>query len=425
MAKKKGSGQGIFGCLWTCIKWIFAIAFWPITLLYLIGKHFGNGEKKKEKVIKPTTCNPSELRSIANQYSVPAQNAPFNEDSIQQSGFYTPQYVFSTVDGYKDRLKNIRDRQHDMIHDKKACSFPENFYMNNNLAEGKRVVNDWIKLMLRAFNGESDVIIDHVTFLNYETSKGKIRKSAESINAIGSRMNIAITEKYIKLKLDELALAFDYQQFKQAEKERIRQIREEEREKAKLEKELQERRAKILKDQKHVAAELSSLTARLSTANAEEAASIQTRIAELNEYTQKLQEDLGLVELREQQARAGYVYIISNIGSFGENVYKIGMTRRLDPQDRVDELGDASVPFRFDVHAFIFSEDAVELETALHHAFGSRRVNLVNNRKEFFHVTLDEIEECVKKNFNETVEFTRVATAQEYRQTLSLRNTAS
>ena len=101
------------------------------------------------------------------------------------------------------------------------------------------------------------------------------------------------------------------------------------------------------------------------------------------------------------------------------------MTRRLDPQDRVDELGDASVPFRFDVHAFIFSEDAVELETALHHAFGSRRVNLVNNRKEFFHVTLDEIEECVKKNFNETVEFTRVATAQEYRQTLSLRNTAS
>ncbi len=423
MAKKKGSGQGIFGCLWTCIKWTFAIVFFPITILYYLFSAISNIMPKDVREDSPSIEKMPDRIAAANAGVSSSRSDEGDEMSL--AGFYAPQYVFSTVDGYKDRLKNIRDRQKDMIHDKKACSFPENFYMNNNLAEGKRVVNDWIKLMLRAFNGESDVIIDHVTFLNYETSKGKIRKSAESINAIGSRMNIAITEKYIKLKLDELALAFDYQQFKQAEKERIRQIREEEREKAKLEKELQERRAKILKDQKHVAAELSSLTARLSTANAEEAASIQTRIAELNEYTQKLQEDLGLVELREQQARAGYVYIISNIGSFGENVYKIGMTRRLDPQDRVDELGDASVPFRFDVHAFIFSEDAVELETALHHAFGSRRVNLVNNRKEFFHVTLDEIEECVKKNFSETVEFTRVATAQEYRQTLSLRNTAS
>lgn len=140
-----------------------------------------------------------------------------------------------------------------------------------------------------------------------------------------------------------------------------------------------------------------------------------------NPYTQKLQSDLANVAQREQQARAGYVYIISNIGSFGENVYKIGMTRRLDPQDRVDELGDASVPFRFDVHAFIFSEDAVTLENALHNAFASRRVNLVNLRREFFHVTLDEIEACVKQNFSETVEFTRTATAQEYRESETIR----
>lgn len=361
-------------------------------------------------------------KSITQNTEQAAPTDPAIEGEMQQAGFYTPQYVFSTVDGYKDRLKNIRIRQKEMIQDKKACSFPDKFYMNNNLAEGRRVVNDWMKLMLRAFNGESDVIIDHVTFLNYDASKEKIRKSAESINAIGKRMNISITEKYIKLKLDELTLAYDYQQFKQAEKERIRQIREEEREKAKLEKELQERRAKILKDQKHVAAELSSLTSRLNTATLEESAAIQSRIAELNEYTQKLQNDLGMVEQREQQARAGYVYIISNIGSFGENVYKIGMTRRLDPQDRVDELGDASVPFRFDVHAFIFAEDAVALEAALHNAFANRRVNLVNMRREFFHVTLDEIESCVKANYSETVEFTRTVTAQEYRQTLELRN---
>lgn len=413
---KSSDSGGLFGCLWNLIKIVFMVAFWPITLIVWILSFFSKNSTSDNAAVpdvKPQGIT-SHTKSISNPH---AEN-----DELQQAGFYTPQFVFSTVDDYKDRLKNIRDRQKEMIHDKKACSFPENFYMNNNLAEGKRVVNDWMKLMLRAFNGESDVIIDHVTFLNFDTSKERIRKSAESINAIGKRMNISITEKYIKLKLDELTLAYDYQQFKQAEKERIRQIREEEREKAKLEKELQDRRVKILKDQKHVATELSSLTSRLNTANPEESAAIQSRIAELNEYTQKLQNDLGMVEQREQQARAGYVYIISNIGSFGENVYKIGMTRRLDPQDRVDELGDASVPFRFDVHAFIFAEDAVALEAALHNAFANRRVNLVNMRREFFHVTLDEIESCVKANYSETVEFTRTVTAQEYRQTLELRN---
>lgn len=435
-ASRSTSDSGIAGCLWNCAKIILAIAFWPITLIYFIIKAISKSGDKQQTGstggyvpdisdrLKTDFQKPVNEQSLSSRSCAISTANPPQQDEMQQAGFYTPEYVFSTVDGYKDRLKNIRTRQKEMIQDKKACSFPTDFYMNGNLGEGKRVVNDWMKLMLRAFNGESDVIIDHVTFLNFESSKEKIRKSAESINAIGNRMHIAITEKYIALKLDELTLAYDYQQFKQAEKERIRQIREEEREKAKLEKELQERRAKILKDQRHVANELSSLTERLSTATPEESATIQTRIADLNEYTQKLQADLGNVELREQQARAGYVYIISNIGSFGENVYKIGMTRRLDPQDRVDELGDASVPFRFDVHAFIFSEDAVALESALHHAFASKRVNLVNMRREFFRVTLDEIEACVKANFSETVEFTRTAAAQEYRESEAMRNAA-
>ena len=113
--------------------------------------------------------------------------------------------------------------------------------------------------------------------------------------------------------------------------------------------------------------------------------------------------------------RAGYVYVISNIGSFGPNVYKIGMTRRLDPQDRVDELGDASVPFNFDVHAMIFSDDAPALEASLHRAFEDRKVNMVNTRREFFNVTLDEIKEVVKKNFDKTVEFIDVPDAEQFR----------
>jgi hypothetical protein len=124
---------------------------------------------------------------------------------------------------------------------------------------------------------------------------------------------------------------------------------------------------------------------------------------------------------REQNTRAGYVYIISNVGSFGENVYKIGVTRRLDPQDRIDELGDASVPFKFDIHATIFSDDAPALEDALHQAFEHRRLNAINRRREFFNVTLKEIEEVVKTNFNKPVEFIELADAVEYRESLALK----
>lgn len=407
-SNKKSSSD--IGCLWSAIKTIFLIVLWPFTLIYRVISALINSRSVKSE---RSSSNVSSSRSIG--------NAPQSDDEYQAVGLYEPTFVFSTVDGYKEKLKNIRDRQREMVHDKTACIFPTKLTYNGSVAEGNRLVNDWMRLMLRAFNGECDVIIDHVSFLNFDNSKEKIKKSAQSINAIGSRMSISISDQYVALKLNELTVAYDYQQFKQIEKDRIRQIREDEREKAKFEKELQERRAKIIKDQKHVANELSSLSSRLESATPEESATIQSRIAELNEYTQKLQSDLAEVAQREQQARAGYVYIISNIGSFGENIYKIGMTRRLDPQDRIDELGDASVPFRFDVHAFIFSEDAVALESALHNAFASRRVNLVNLRREFFHVTLDEIEACVKQNFSETVEFTRTATAQEYRESETIR----
>ena len=134
----------------------------------------------------------------------------------------------------------------------------------------------------------------------------------------------------------------------------------------------------------------------------------------------QLETDKATVLEREANARAGYVYVISNIGSFGENVYKIGMTRRLEPMDRIKELSSASVPFEFDVHAMIFSDDAPALETSLHQTFDKKRVNLVNSHKEFFKVTLDEIEDVVKSNYNNTVTFTKIPVAKEYNETLEI-----
>jgi hypothetical protein len=146
----------------------------------------------------------------------------------------------------------------------------------------------------------------------------------------------------------------------------------------------------------------------------EEKSDIENQLADINK-------SLTEIDYRQANMRAGYVYIISNIGAFGENVYKIGMTRRLDPQERVDELGDASVPFNFDVHAMIFSDDAPALETTLHKAFEDKKINMVNQRREFFRVTLDEIKDVVRKNFDKTVEFIDVPDAEQYRISMKMR----
>ena len=143
---------------------------------------------------------------------------------------------------------------------------------------------------------------------------------------------------------------------------------------------------------------------------------------QLENHLSDIDKALFDIDYRQANMRAGYVYIISNIGAFGKDIYKIGMTRRLDPQDRVDELGDASVPFNFDVHAMIFSDDAPALEAALHRAFEDRKLNMVNQRREFFNVTLDEIKEVIKKNFDKTVEFVDVPDAEQYRISQKMRS---
>lgn len=159
----------------------------------------------------------------------------------------------------------------------------------------------------------------------------------------------------------------------------------------------------------------------IAEAPQEEQAALAAKKEELENQLKKIDKEFKDVDYREANQKAGYVYVISNIGAFGENVYKIGMTRRLVPEDRVDEFGDASVPFDFDIHAMIFSDDAPKLEAALHNAFADRKLNLVNQRREFFRVSLDEIEKVVHENFDGTPNFTYIAPAEQYRQSLKMR----
>ena len=232
-------------------------------------------------------------------------------------------------------------------------------------------------------------------------------------------MSLYITSKYINLKVDELHLAFEYQQKKQEEKEAQKAARAEMREAARLQKEIEAQRKKIEKEQTHYQTAYEKLLKQLE--ECPENTDLLIKKVELESRLDDIDKAIKDIDYREANQRAGYVYIISNIGAFGENVYKIGMTRRSDPQDRVDELGDASVPFNFDVHAMIFSDDAPALESALHKAFENRKLNMVNTRREFFNVTLDEIKKVVKKNFDKTVEFIDVPYAEQFRVSQKMR----
>ena len=183
---------------------------------------------------------------------------------------------------------------------------------------------------------------------------------------------------------------------------------------------LEVQRRQVEKEESKYIAEIELVTEKMKNVAQEQRNDYEKRIAELQEQLKAVSEKKEDI-IKLQNGKAGYVYIISNLGSFGDHVFKVGMTRRLDPMDRVKELGDASVPFSFDVHSFIFSDDAVGLENALHKELNGRRVNKVNLRKEFFDISLDEIEDIVYK-YQPSAEFNRTMLAEQYYQSLSIEN---
>lgn len=336
-----------------------------------------------------------------------------NDISAQKYGIYNPTYVFANSDLYKNKLAEIRQQQKEMISAGLACSASPNWTVNGNVAKGKRMIKDMQKLLLRAFNVECDNIVENVRISNFEKSIERINTISSQISKLGIIMDISITRKYIELKVEEVKLALDFQQKKQEEKDKIKELKAQQREEAKAQKEIEEARRRLQKEKAHYQNALDALKQQMEKNG--ETDDLLEKKKELENDLADTEKAINDVDYREANKRAGYVYIISNVGAFGENVYKIGMTRRLDPTERVDELGDASVPFDFDIHALIFTEDAPKLENALHLAFEDRKINKVNSRREFFRVSLDEIKEVVRKNFDKTVEWTDVPEAEQYR----------
>ena len=284
----------------------------------------------------------------------------------------------------------------------------------------KKVLNNSIKQILRCFNAETTSAISSITTKNIGTVKNKISKTYEVLNKIFETHYVSISKELLELKFKQADLMYSYEYQKEQERLQQKAIKEQMIEEEKVRREIEKEKSKIEKEERQFKNEINKLMEYLRKSSDIEKQLYVDKIKELEEKLALVEKDKENVLNREQNTRAGYVYIISNIGSFGDDVYKIGMTRRLEPMDRINELSSASVPFEFDVHAMIFSEDAPTLENTLHKYFDSYRVNKVNPRKEFYRVSLSDIEKVVKENFNGTVEFTRVAEAYQYRESLKL-----
>lgn len=275
--------------------------------------------------------------------------------------------------------------------------------------------------LLRSFNTETESLIRSVTVRNLDNIRQKITRSFEAHNKLFAIDNVQLSKEFLEIKLARMTCLYAYQKKLQEEKELLQVQKEQLREEEKVRHELEMARKKIEKDEKQFNHEIERTMKYLqnSSIDAEKQLYID-KIKELNEKLDQLSKDKENINKREANAKAGYVYIISNIGSFGENIFKIGMTRRLEPLDRIKELSGASVPFDFDVHALIFSDDAPALEALLHQKFRDLEVNRVNHRKEFFKVKLSDIENLVKEKYDKTATFIEIPKAEEYRESIKL-----
>lgn len=340
---------------------------------------------------------------------------------VQEFGLYEPRFDFANSTKFKDALKSCRTRQKELVKEINTSAKNTSWTVNGSIAKGRKMVVETTKLLMRAYNGECDEIVRKVKATNVNKSIEQVYKTAETITKLGSTLGIKVPQSYQKLKEREVRLAYEFALQKEQEKEALREAREQEREARKLAQEIAAARKKLEKEKKQYLAAYKDIAARLEDATEEDRANLEEKAAELKAKLEDVDAAVADVDYREANQKAGFVYVISNIGSFGEGVYKIGMTRRLDPMDRIRELSDASVPFNFDVHAMIFCDDAPKLEAALHREFEDRKVNIVNQRREFFKVSLAEIEEVVKANYDKTVEFTEVPDAEQFRTSEELR----
>lgn len=328
---------------------------------------------------------------------------------LQDVGIYRYHHPLENAAAYKDRLAALEQEMDQVIKSGQAVLAADLFTWDGSLAKGRKMVADLSKLMLRAYNAEADNCVRSLRSGNVTTAKKRLDNAIASIEKLGAMMQMRVNPAYHTLRVQELELTADFQVKVQEEREKAREERELLREQRRAEQELAAEKERLEKEKAHYESALAALRANGDDAAADELAA---RLADIDQA-------IEANDYRIANIRAGYVYVISNVGAFGPNVVKIGMTRRLEPMDRVHELGDASVPFRYDVHVLHFSDDAITLENELHKDFADRRVNFVNERREFFFATPAEVRAILAEKAGGILEYTEEPVADEYFQSRS------
>lgn len=353
-----------------------------------------------------------ELRTLTAKFDETRKAIVATEDLVllQEAGIYQYRHPLSDAVAYQKELGLIEERIKAMVRkDGGAVLATTNWTVNGSASQGRTMVRDFSKLMLRAFNAEADNLVRGLKPYKRDAAVERLTKVASTIERLGKTMQIRISAPYFQLRVRELELTADFLQKQAEEKEAERVERERLREERKVQQEIERERVRLEKERQHYFNALEALVAKGDEAGA----------ARLQEQLDDVQRAIEDVDYRAANIRAGYVYVISNLGSFGEHMVKVGMTRRLDPTDRIRELSDASVPFNFDIHALFFSKDAVGIETAMHERLAYRRVNLVNQRREFFRATPLEAKMHLAELAGELLQFQDVPEALEYRESLS------
>ncbi|MFS2176734.1 DUF4041 domain-containing protein [Rhizobium pisi] len=339
--------------------------------------------------------------------------------AFAEMGVYEPHFDYTDSEDYKQNIEVVRAAQKQMVSLKTAVVCPTAWTVDGSTAKGQTMTNRNIKLTLRAFNNECDAAIANTRWSNVNAMEKRIGNALIQINKLNESNRVFITEEYVKLKFQELFLTHEY-------REKLKAERDERAELARAQKEEQ----KLIRDMERAEEDEARYQRLLDKAKTEAERAVGPKLEAFNAQIEMLERDLAEAHAKVERAqamaektRSGYVYIISNVGSFGSDVVKIGLTRRLDPADRIRELGDASVPFVFDTHAIIYSDNAPTLERALHTEFEPARANAQNYRKEFFKATLGEVEAAVKRLAPDAPFFKDVE-AQDYRETLAKRRSA-
>lgn len=344
------------------------------------------------------------------------------DDFVEYGIYENPCYIYETSERFSLEIKKLREQQKRLIEEENVLidTSTKEFMVQTPIM--KRILTDQKKMMIRSFNIECDMLIEKVNPSNIRKILERIDSVATGIEKLSADLHYGFNIEYIKLKYEECKLQYQFKLKKKDEQEEQRAIKEQIREEQKARREYERARQRAEKEEEMYQRLLDKAKAALEQATEEERQAAQLRIdsleAELQEAKAKAERAVSMA----QQTKKGHVYIISNIGSFGEGIYKIGLTRRLDPTERVHELGGPSVPFRFDIHAMISSDNAPELESRLHKAFNDQRVNTVNLRKEFFKVSLEDIKCKVEELTGKDSNFVMTILAEEYYQSQRMRH---